>query len=33
MYRHELRFVLRLGVREQFNELTRRLYDEETARG
>jgi hypothetical protein len=33
MYRHELRFLLRFGVREQFNELARRLYNEETARG
>jgi hypothetical protein len=33
MYRHELRFVLRFGAHEQFNELARRLYQEETARG
>jgi hypothetical protein len=33
MYRHELRFVLRFGVREQFGELAQRLYREETARG
>jgi hypothetical protein len=33
MYRHELRFVLRFGVREQFNESAQRLYQEETARG
>jgi hypothetical protein len=33
MYRHELRFVLRFGVREQFNEFAERLYQEETARG
>ena len=33
MYRHELRFVLRFGVREQFNEFTQRLCQEETARG
>ena len=33
MYRHELRCVLRFGVREQFNELAERLYLEETARG
>lgn len=33
MYRHELRFVLRFGVREEFNELANRLCQEETARG
>jgi hypothetical protein len=33
MYRHELRFVLRFGVREQFNEFAQRLWQEETARG
>ena len=33
MYRHELRFVLRFGVREQFNEFAERLSKEETARG
>src|SRR6266542_1650137 len=33
MYRHELRFVLRFGVREQFNEFVHRLCQEETARG
>ena len=33
MYRHELRFVLRFGVREQFNELVELLRQEETARG
>jgi hypothetical protein len=33
MYRHELRLVLRFGVREQFNELVQRLSQEETARG
>jgi len=33
MYRHELRFVLRFGVREQFNEFAGRLSQEETARG
>lgn len=33
MYRHELRFLLRFGVHEQFNELAQRLYNEETARG
>jgi hypothetical protein len=33
MYRHELRFVLRFGVRDQFNEFAQRLYQEETARG
>jgi hypothetical protein len=32
MYRHELRFVLRFGVREQFNEFAQRLHQEETAR-
>jgi hypothetical protein len=32
MYRHELRFVLRFGVREKFTDLARRLYDEEKAR-
>src|SRR6266511_3978608 len=31
MYRHELRFVLRFGVREQFNEFVRRLSQEERA--
>ncbi len=33
MYRHELRFVLRFGVREQFNEFAQRLCQEERARG
>ena len=33
MYRHELRFVLRFGVREQFNEFAQRLSQEEPARG
>jgi hypothetical protein len=33
MYRHELRFVLPIGVREQFNDLAQRLSQEETARG
>ena len=33
MYRHELRFVLRFGVREQFDEFAQRLYQEEAARG
>lgn len=33
MYRHELRFVLRFGVRGQFEELARRLYEQECARG
>jgi hypothetical protein len=33
MYRHELRFVLRFGVRERFNEFAERLYQEEAARG
>ena len=33
MYRHELRFVLRFGVREQFHEFVQRLCQEETARG
>ena len=33
MYRHELRFVLRFAVHEQFNEFARHLYEEETARG
>jgi hypothetical protein len=33
MYRHELRFVLRFGVREQFDEFAQRLYQEETVRG
>jgi hypothetical protein len=33
MYRHELRFVLRFGAREQFNEFAQRLCQEETARG
>lgn len=32
MYRHELRFVLRFGVGEQFRELAQRLYQEERAR-
>jgi hypothetical protein len=31
MYRHELRLVLRFGVRDQFNELAQRLHHEETA--
>ena len=33
MYRHQLRFVLRLGVREQFDEFIERLQAAETARG
>src|SRR6266542_2749812 len=33
MYRHELRFVLRFGVREQFKEFAQHLYQGETARG
>jgi hypothetical protein len=33
MYRHQLRFVLRFGVREQFNEFIERLQAAETARG
>jgi hypothetical protein len=33
MYRHELRLVLRFGVREQFNDLVQRLHQEEAARG
>jgi hypothetical protein len=33
MDRHELRLVLRFGVREQFDEFAQRLYQEETARG
>ena len=33
MYRHELRFVLRFGVREQFNQFAERLSQEETACG
>jgi hypothetical protein len=33
MYRHELRFVLRFGVRQRFEELVRRLHDAEAARG
>jgi hypothetical protein len=33
MYRHQLRFVLRFGVREQFDEFIERLQAAETARG
>jgi hypothetical protein len=33
MYRHELRLVLRFGVREQFNDLVQRLHQAEAARG
>jgi hypothetical protein len=33
MYRHELRFVLRFGAQQQFQELARRLHTEEVARG
>ena len=33
MYRQELRFVLRFGVHGRFDELTRKLHEEETARG
>jgi hypothetical protein len=33
MYRHELRFVLRFGVRGEFEELARRLHEQESARG
>ena len=33
MYRHELHFVLRFGVRRDFEELARRLHAEESARG
>jgi hypothetical protein len=33
MYRHELRFVLRFGVRERFNDFAHRLYEAERARG
>jgi hypothetical protein len=33
MDRHELRFVLRFGVREQFNEYAERLYNEEPSGG
>jgi len=32
-YRHQLRFVLRFGVRGQFTEFIYKLNDEETARG
>ena len=33
MYRHQLRFVLRFGVREQFTEFIDKLNAAETARG
>ena len=33
MYRHELRFVLRFGVRGEFTELVRSLHEHESARG
>jgi hypothetical protein len=33
MYRHELCFVLRFGVRGEFDELARRLHAQESARG
>jgi hypothetical protein len=33
MYRHDLRFVLRFGVGEEFAGLARRLHEEETGRG
>jgi hypothetical protein len=33
MYRHELRFVLRFGVRGQFEAFARQLYEQECARG
>ena len=33
MYRHQLRFVLRFGVREQFTEFIHKLSAAETARG
>jgi hypothetical protein len=33
MYRHELRFVLRFGVRGEFDDLARRLHEQESARG
>jgi hypothetical protein len=33
MYRHQLRFVLRFGVRGQFTELIHKLKAAETARG
>jgi hypothetical protein len=33
MYRHELRFVLRFGVRAEFEDFARRLADAERARG
>jgi hypothetical protein len=33
MYRHELCFVLRFGVRGEFEELARRLHAQESARG
>jgi len=32
MYRHQLRFVLRFGMREQFTELIHKLNTAETAR-
>src|SRR5258705_6401223 len=33
MYRHQLRFVLRFGVQEQFTEFAGRLHQAESARG
>jgi hypothetical protein len=33
MYRHELCLVLRFGVRGDFEELARRLHEQESARG
>jgi hypothetical protein len=33
MYRHELRFVLRFGVRGEYEELARRLHAQESAQG
>jgi hypothetical protein len=33
VYRHELRFVLRFGVRREFDEFARQLSEEEVARG
>ena len=33
MYRHELCFVLRFGVRGEFDELAGRLQEQESARG
>jgi hypothetical protein len=33
VYRHQLRFVLRFGVREQFSEFIHKLNAAETARG